>query len=89
MAANCLQCDGWATKTFVTHKARFVMHCPQVIHNGALILAHLSAPGAVGHPIEEHSMSGSYMLIKPITLGDSDGDTALKNFRPFSRVFRE
>ena len=28
------------------------MHCPQVIDDGALILAHLSAPGAVGHPIE-------------------------------------
>ena len=28
------------------------MHCLQVIDNGTLILAHLSAPGAVGHPIE-------------------------------------
>ena len=28
------------------------MHHPQVIDNGALILAHLSALGAVGHPIE-------------------------------------
>ena len=28
------------------------MHCPKVIDDGALILAHLSAPGAVGHPTE-------------------------------------
>ena len=28
------------------------MHCLQVIDNGALILAHLSAPGAVGHLVE-------------------------------------
>ena len=26
------------------------------------------------------------MPINPITLGDSEGDTAQKNFRPFGRV---
>ena len=52
MVANGLQCDGWAAKTFVTHKAQFVMHCSHVVNDGALILAHLSPPGAVGHPIE-------------------------------------
>ena len=29
------------------------MCCPQVVDNGALILTHLPAPGAVGHPIKE------------------------------------
>ena len=28
------------------------MHCLQVIDDGALVLAHLSTQGAVGHPVE-------------------------------------
>ena len=28
------------------------MHCLQVIDDGVLVLAPLSAPGAVGHPVE-------------------------------------
>ena len=28
------------------------MHCSQVIDDGTLILAHLSAPGTMGHSIE-------------------------------------
>ena len=34
------------------HEAQFVMHHPQMIGDGALVLAYLSTPGAVGHPIE-------------------------------------
>ena len=52
MAADGLQCDGWAAKTFLTHEAQFVMHCPQVINDGALILTFFPSPGAVGHCIE-------------------------------------
>ena len=52
MAANGLLCDRQAAKAFFTHEAQFVMHCLQVIDNGTLILAHLSAPGGVGHTIE-------------------------------------
>ena len=29
------------------------------------------------------------MPISPITLGDLDGDTAVKNFSPFCKVIRE
>ena len=65
------------------------MHYPQVIDNSALILAHPSAPGAVGHPLKWHSASALCMPINPITLGDSNGDTALKNCSPFHRVIRE
>ena len=43
---------GLVSTTFVAQEAQFVMHHPQVIDNSALILAHLSAPGAVGDPIE-------------------------------------
>ena len=39
-------------KTFVSHKAQFVMHCAQVIDNGAFILAHLSAPGQWVTPLK-------------------------------------
>ena len=52
MVANGLQRDRGAAKTFVAHEAQFVMHHPQVIDDGALILAHLSTPGAMGHPIK-------------------------------------
>ena len=52
MVANGLQCDRQAAKTFFAHEAQFVMHCLQVIDDSTLVLAHLSAPGAVGHPIE-------------------------------------
>ena len=52
MLVNGLRCDGWAAKTFFTHETQFVMHHPQVIDNGALVLAHLSTPWAVDHPIE-------------------------------------
>ena len=52
MVANGLWQDGSAAKSFPAHKAKFVMHHPQVIDDDTLILAHLSAPGAVGHPIE-------------------------------------
>ena len=40
-------------------------------------------------PLKWHSTSGLWMPINPITIGDSDGDTALKNFSPFHKVIRE
>ena len=52
MVVNGLQHDGQTAKTFLAHEAQFVVHCLQVIDNGTLILAHLSAPRVVGHPVE-------------------------------------
>ena len=89
MAVDGLQCDGQAAETFLTYEAQFVMHCLQVINNCALVLTHFPTPGAVGLPLKWHSASGSCMPVNPITLGDSDGDTTLKNFSPFGKVISE
>ena len=83
MAANGLQCDRWVAKTFFAHETQFVMYCLKVINDSTLILAHLSTPGQWVTPMKWHSVSRSCMPVNPITLGDSDGDTALKNFSPF------
>ena len=52
VVANGLQQDGGAAKTLVTHEAQFLMNHLQLIDDGALIFAHLSTPGTVGHPVE-------------------------------------
>ena len=73
-------------ETFLTYKAQIVMHCPQVVDNGALVLTFFSAPGAAGYTIKVCSTLGWHMPATPITLGDSEGDTTQKNFKPFGRV---
>ena len=89
MVVNVLQQDRGAAKTFFTHEVQFAMQHAQVIDIGALVLAHLSAPGQWVTPLKWHSASGSCMPIHPINVGDLDGDTAVKNFRPFHKVIRE
>ena len=48
MVADGLQCDGGAAKAFLTYETQLVMHHPQVVDYGALILALFPTPGAVG-----------------------------------------
>ena len=86
MAADGLQHDGWAAKTFLTHEAQLVVHCLQVVDNGDFVLTLLPTPGAVGQPVEVAECIQIMYTCQPITFGDSDGDTALKNFRPFGKI---
>ena len=50
MAVDGLQLNEEAAEAFLTYKAQLVMHCPQVVDNGALILTLFPTPGAVGQP---------------------------------------
>ena len=62
------------------------MHYPQVIGNGVFFNPPFHTKGSGVSLLKQHSASGSCMPINPITFGDSDGDTALKNFGHFGKV---
>ena len=52
MAAKGFGRGGWSVIAPFAHKARPIMHHPEVVDHCALILSLFPAPGAVGHPIQ-------------------------------------
>ena len=76
----------WAVVTFFAHQAKPIMHCPEVVDDCPLILAPFLHQGQWVMPLKWHSVSGSCMPISPITFGDSNGGTVLRNFRPFGKA---
>ena len=86
MVAKGIGRGGWAAIALFAHKTQPIMYHPELVDHCALILALLPTPGTVGHTVEVVYVSGSCMPIKPITFGDSDGETALRNFRPLGKV---
>ena len=53
------------------------LFCPSFLHHRQWVT-----------PLKWQSASGWWMLVRPMTFGDSKGDTGQNNFNPFGRVFR-
>ena len=86
--------SGWplsgsqTAKALLTNEAQLVVSGSQEVDHGALVCPTLLCQGQWVTPLKWQSASRSCMSISPITFRDSDGDTALRNFRPFGRALR-
>ena len=70
------------TETLITYKVQLIMYCPKVVDDGPLVLSILAAPQAVGITGKMPGGIGIMDPLRPIILGDSLVDTALRNFNP-------
>ena len=59
-----------------------------MVDDGSFVLPFLPTPQAMGYHIETMELLGWWILVKPMTLGDSEGDTGWKNFKPLGKVLR-
>ena len=86
MSAEGVRHHCGTTETLVTYEAQVIMYCPQVVDDGPLVLSVLAVPRAVSITGETCWRAWeSWIPFRPMILGDSLVDTALRNFNPLGR----